>query len=80
MGFKDFLVSLDSAQQFGEQMQHSNPELFDQLRGQAQAAVDDHRSQNESQEEQDPQPGQDIFYVLRDCSQLICKYPSLISD
>lgn len=47
-----------SAQQFGEQMQQSNPELFDQLRGQAQAAVNQHREQNQSREGQDPQPGE----------------------
>lgn len=35
-----------AAQQFGEQMQQSNPELFDQLRGQAQEAVNQHRSQS----------------------------------
>ena len=46
-----------SAQQFGEQMQQSNPELFDQLRGQAQAAVNQHREQNQPREGQDPQPG-----------------------
>ena len=46
-----------SAQQFGEQMQQSNPELFDQLRGQAQAAVDQHRAQNQPREGQDPQSG-----------------------
>jgi len=46
-----------SAQQFGEQMQQSNPELFDQLRGQAQAAVDQHRAQNQPGEGQDPKPG-----------------------
>lgn len=46
-----------SAQQFGEQMQQSNPELFDQLRGQAQAAVNQHRDQNQPREGQDPQPG-----------------------
>lgn len=44
-----------AAQQFGEQMQQSNPELFDQLRGQAQAAVDQHRTQNQPREGQDPQ-------------------------
>lgn len=43
-----------AAQQFGEQMQRSNPELFDELRGQAQEAVDQHRTQNRSQG-QDPQ-------------------------
>lgn len=45
-----------AAQQFGEQMQQSNPELFDQLRGQAQAAVDQHRTQNQPGEGQDPKP------------------------
>lgn len=45
-----------AAQQFGEQMQQSNPELFDQLRGQAQAAVNQHRDQNQPREGQDPQP------------------------
>lgn len=44
-----------AAQQFGEQMQESNPELFDQLRGQAQAAVNQHRAQNQPREGQDPQ-------------------------
>lgn len=46
-----------AAQQFGEQMQESNPELFDQLRGQAQAAVNQHRAQNQPREGQDPQSG-----------------------
>ena len=49
-----------SAQQFGEQMQESNPDLFDQLRSQAQAAVNQHRGQNGS-EGQDPKTGQNFF-------------------
>jgi len=40
-----------AAQQFGEQMQQSNPDLFEQLRGQAQDAVNQHRTQDESQDE-----------------------------
>lgn len=40
-----------AAQQFGEQMQQSNPELFEQLRGQAQSAVNQHRAQNQPENE-----------------------------
>lgn len=47
----------NSAQQFGERMQESDPELFEQLRGQAQAAVNEHRGPNPPRDEQDPNPG-----------------------
>ena len=42
----------NSAQQFGERMQES-----DQLRGQAQAAVNEHSGQNPPRDGQDPNPG-----------------------
>lgn len=45
------------AQQFGEQMQRANPELFNELRGHAQSAVDEHLSQYGNQDE-DPKTGQ----------------------
>lgn len=45
-----------AAQQFGERMQESDPELFEQLRGQAQDAVNQHRGQNPSSDGQDPNP------------------------
>lgn len=40
-----------AAQQFGEQMQRANPELFNELRGHAQSAVDEHLSQYGNQDE-----------------------------
>lgn len=45
-----------AAQQFGERMQESDPELFEQLRGQAQDAVNQHRGQNPPRDGQDPKP------------------------
>ncbi|CAH3157273.1 unnamed protein product, partial [Porites evermanni] len=47
-----------AAQQFGEQMQQSNPEMFEQLRTQAQAAVNMHREQQDQSENDDSKPGQ----------------------
>ena len=52
---------LTSAQQFGEQMQQSNPEMFEQLRTQAQAAVNVHREQQDQSENDDSKPGQYII-------------------
>ncbi|XP_029187909.1 small glutamine-rich tetratricopeptide repeat-containing protein alpha-like [Acropora millepora] len=40
-----------AAQQFGEQMQRSNPELFNELRGHAQSAVDEHLLEYGNQDE-----------------------------
>ena len=51
------LFCLTSAQQFGEQMQQSNPEMFEQLRTQAQAAVNLHREQEDQSENDDSKPG-----------------------
>lgn len=45
-----------AAQQFGEQMQQSNPEMFEQLRTQAQAAVNLHREQEDQSENDDSKP------------------------
>lgn len=56
---------LTSAQQFGEQMQQSNPEMFEQLRTQAQAAVNLHREQQDQSENDDSKPGQYIILSNR---------------
>ena len=56
-----------SAQQFGEQMQQSNPDLFEQLRGQAQDAVNQHRTQDESQDEH-PKTGEKIPALSLQCA------------
>lgn len=48
-----------AAQQFGERMQESDPELFEQLRGQAQAAVNEHRGPNPPRDGQDPNPDEE---------------------
>ena len=41
-------------------MQQSNPEMFEQLRTQAQAAVNMHREQQDQSENDDSKPGQYI--------------------
>ena len=42
-------------------MQQSNPEMFEQLRTQAQAAVNVHREQQDQSENDDSKPGQYII-------------------
>ena len=46
-------------------MQQSNPELFEQLRGQAQSAVNQHRAQNQPENE-DPKAGQSLTVISFD--------------
>ena len=66
------IVTLLRAQQFGEQMQRSNPELFNELRGHAQSAVDEHLLEY-GNEDEDPKTGQNrakiellfLFYRVR---------------
>ena len=51
---------LSRAQQFGDQMQQTNPELFNQMRSQAHEAVQQSRNPDPPGD-QDPEKGQDNF-------------------